>query len=185
MTSPRLVYTLPPPLLFIFLPLPPLPNLPKLTSVGMVLSLNHLPEEILHSILCHSPPRSSTALEQSSSRFHDVTNEPLLWRHYCQSYYKSWDKRHDISSKLASPVSSVDWKALFVLRYRVDLSITRLLDSILASQTGRIEKFRAVIDFGYDAKDTLLRHCRVESGEDHLARRCAICANGHFVFLPC
>ncbi|KAJ5114583.1 hypothetical protein NUU61_000342 [Penicillium alfredii] len=120
------------------------------------------------------PPRSSTALEQSSSRFHDVTNEPLLWRYYCQSYYKSWDKRHDISSKLASPVSSVDWKALFVLRYRVDLSITRLLDSILASQTGRIEKFRAVIDFGYDAKDTLLRHCRVESGEDHLARSIAV-----------
>lgn len=73
--------------------------------------------------------------------------------------------------KLASPVSSVNWKALFVLRYYVDRSVTRLLDSILASQTGRIEKFRAVIDFGYDAKDTLSRHGAVKDGEDHLARR--------------
>lgn len=73
--------------------------------------------------------------------------------------------------KLACPVSSVNWKALFVLRYYVDRSVTRLLDSILASQTGRIEKFRAVIDFGYDAKDTLLRNSAVDDGEDHLARR--------------
>lgn len=75
--------------------------------------------------------------------------------------------------KLASSASTVDWRALFVLRYRVDCSVTALLDSILASQTGRIEKFRAVIDLGYDAKDTLLRHSEVGESEDCLARRCA------------
>lgn len=139
----------------------------------MLLSLNHLPDEILHSILCHSHPRFCAALEQASRRFENVTNEPLLWRHYCQIHYKYWDRSHGIIRKLASPVSTVDWKALFVLRYRIDRSVTQLLDSILASQTGRIEKFRAVIGFGYDAKDTLLRHSEVESGEDHLARKLA------------
>ncbi|KAJ5624720.1 hypothetical protein N7510_001029 [Penicillium lagena] len=137
----------------------------------MVLSLVHLPEEILHSILCHSPPVSAAALEQCSRRFNHVTNEPLLWRHFCQTHYQFWDRRHDLARKLASPVSSVDWKTLFVSRYRVDRSVTRLLDSTLACQTGRIDKFRAVIDYGYDAKDTLWRESQVETGEDHLARR--------------
>jgi F-box protein 21 len=150
----------------------------------MLLSLNHLPDEILHSILCHSHPRSCAALERTSRRFENVTNEPLLWRHYCQAHYKSWDKSHGILRKLASPASTVDWKALFVLRYRIDRSATQLLDSILASQTGRIEKFRAVIDFGYDAKDTLLRHSEVESGEDHLARRSALNFQS-IVAVPC
>lgn len=137
----------------------------------MVLSLPHLPEEILHSILCVSHPCSAAALEQSSRRFRSVTNEPLLWRHYCHVYYRSWDRKHGISQKLVDPVSSIDWKGIFISRFRIDQSVTRLLDSILASQTGRIEKFRAVINFGFDAKDTLVRHSRVESGDDHLARR--------------
>ena len=137
----------------------------------MVLSLNHLPEEILHSILCASHPRSTAALGQTNRRFQNVTSEPLLWRHYCKTYFKSWDKKHGMPQKLARPVSSVNWKALFILRCHIDRSVSRLLDSILASQTGRIEKFRAVINFGFDAKDTLMHHGEVESGEDHLARR--------------
>jgi F-box protein 21 len=46
------------------------------------------------------------------------------------------------------------------------------LNCILANQTGRIEKFHNIVSFGYDVKDTLLRHARVGSDEeDHLARR--------------
>ncbi|KAJ5937484.1 hypothetical protein N7454_004784 [Penicillium verhagenii] len=137
----------------------------------MVLSLNHLPEEILHSILRTSPPQSAAALEQVNRRFGNATNEPLLWRHYCQIHFNSWGKQHEISQKLADPVSSINWKSLFILRFNIDRSVCRLLDSILASQTGRIEKFRAVIDFGVDAQDTLVHHSRVEFGEDPLARR--------------
>lgn len=148
----------------------------------MILSLNYLPEEILHSILCHSNPRSATALQQTSRRFGDVTKRPLLWRHYCQTYYKFWDRRHDTRHKLILPTSSVDWKALFMLRYQIDDSVAKLLDSILASQTGRIEKFRAVIEYGYDAKDTLLRNSQVQDGEDHLARRCVFGDPPYFRF---
>lgn len=139
----------------------------------MVQSLIHLPDEILHSILCYSSPQSCAAIEQTNSRFRNVTNERLLWRHHCQSHYKFWDERHDMPRKLACPVNSTNWKALFVSKYRIDRSVTRLLDSILASQTGRIEKFRRVVDMGYDTKDTLLRYSLIESGEDYLARRWA------------
>lgn len=65
----------------------------------------------------------------------------------------------------------MDWKALFILRYEIDGTVAELLDSILARQAGRIEKFRSVIGFGYDAKDTLLRNIQVQEGHDHLARR--------------
>jgi F-box protein 21 len=139
----------------------------------MVRSLIHLPDEILHLILCYSSPQSCAAVEQTNSRFQTVTNERLLWRHHCQSHYKFWDGRHDMPQKLARPVNSTDWKALFVFKYQVDQSVSRLLDSILGSQTGRIEKCRRVINMGYDTKDTLLRYSMVDSGEDYLARRWA------------
>ncbi|TQB69907.1 hypothetical protein MPDQ_001268 [Monascus purpureus] len=75
-------------------------------------------------------------------------------------------------SKLTESVWSVDWKELYITRCLVDRAVTHVLDSILASQTGRIEKFHTIISFGYDVKDTLVRHSLAESSmEDHLARR--------------
>lgn len=73
---------------------------------------------------------------------------------------------------MVEPVGSVDWKALYALRRRIDISTTQILDSIVKNQTGRIEKTHHIVEFGYDAKDTLLRHARAgEEWEDHLARR--------------
>ncbi|KAL2824725.1 Hemimethylated DNA-binding protein YccV like-domain-containing protein [Aspergillus cavernicola] len=138
----------------------------------MVLSLNDLPEEILHNILLFCHPCGSAALERTAQRFRGVTNEPLLWRHYCQSHFRFWAREHDMQAKLSSAVSTVDWKELYVSRHLVDSATGRLLDSILTSQTGRIEKFRSVVNFGYDAKDTLLRNISIDSdANDYLARR--------------
>lgn len=48
----------------------------------------------------------------------------------------------------------------------------RLLGEILAQQSGRIRRFESIAAFGYDAKDVLVRHCRVgDEREDALARR--------------
>ena len=141
----------------------------------MVLSLDGLPDEILYNILCYCNPYSAVSLEQTARRFKHVTNEALLWRFYCQTYFDFWDSRHNIQRKLMQPVSAVNWKELYVTRCRVDHTVTQILDSILSSQTGRIEKFRAVVEFGYDVKDCLLRHSLAESSmEDHLARRFAL-----------
>ncbi|KAL2009271.1 hypothetical protein VTN00DRAFT_7465 [Thermoascus crustaceus] len=146
----------------------------------METSLARLPDEILHSILCYSPPRSAAALERTAGRFRSITNEPLLWRFYCQTHFKFWDKRHDFHNKLASPVSSVDWKKLYITRHLIDTATTEVLESILASQTGRIEKFHAIVSFGYDAKDTLIRHSLAgPEREDYLARSNAVLACLH------
>ncbi|KAL4869631.1 hypothetical protein BDV12DRAFT_184966 [Aspergillus spectabilis] len=138
----------------------------------MVLSLSDLPEELLHNILLFCHPLGSASLERTSRRFRGVTNEPLLWRHYCQTHFKFWARGHGMPAKLSKAISTVDWKALYISRHVVDRTTSRFLDSILASQTGRIDKFRSVVNYGYDAKDTLLRNILVDPGaEDYLARR--------------
>lgn len=66
----------------------------------------------------------------------------------------------------------MDWKTLYIYRKHIDIRTTDLLNSILKGQTNRIQKFKEIAEFGYDAKDTLLRHCRVDGDvEDVLARR--------------
>lgn len=135
-------------------------------------SLSRLPDEVLHIILRFTPPRSALALESTSQRFKNVVNEPLLWRFYCRISFSFWDSRHDIPVKLKCSASSVDWKRLYISRRRVDASTTETLDSLLASQVGRIEKIHSIVNFGYDAKDTLLRHAHARADEgDFLARR--------------
>lgn len=123
-------------------------------------SFSGLPDEVIQSILCYSPPQAAAALEQTSRRFRDVTSEPLLWRFYCRTSYQYWDNSHDISRKLISPPTDADWKQLYIQRHLTDITTTQLLDSILASQTGRTRKFERIARFGYDAKDTLLRNLR-------------------------
>ncbi|EAS36782.3 hemimethylated DNA binding domain-containing protein [Coccidioides immitis RS] len=134
--------------------------------------LNSFPDEIIQCILACATPISAVKLGQASKKFWSITNTPLLWRFYCRQYFEYWDDRHCILEKFALPVSLVDWKELYKLRHLIDVAVTELLESILACQTGRIEKFHKIISFGYDAKDTLLRHA--EAGfeyQDHLARR--------------
>lgn len=138
----------------------------------MVLSLDCLPEEILHTILCYCHPSSAAALQRTAHRFKYVTNEPLLWRFYCQAHFKHWDSKHDISQKFSAPTCAIDWKTLYVSRHQIDRITSHLLDSILAGQTGRIEKFRTIVDLGYDIKDTLIRNITSDlETDDCLARR--------------
>lgn len=83
-----------------------------------------------------------------------------------------WDSKHRIGQKFAGNVGDVDWRKLYTYRRRIDKETTALLDSILDGQINRISKFKSISEFGYDAKDTLLRHCRTsEDAEDVLARR--------------
>lgn len=66
----------------------------------------------------------------------------------------------------------MDWKLLYMHRCRVDWETTKILDSILQGQVDRIKKFKVIANFGYDAKDTLLRHCHApDEVDDVLARR--------------
>lgn len=136
---------------------------------------NSLPDEIVQQILRYLTPRDvALGISPASKHFNDLANEPLLWRYYCRTTFTYWDAKHHIHQSFNGPVNDVDWKALYASRCDVDRQTTQTLDRILAGQIGRIEKFEKIAKFGYDAKDTLLRHCKTsDTADDVLARRLA------------
>ena len=137
----------------------------------MTLTLDQLPNEIIFQILLCIPPTSVPALQQVSKQFNDLS-QPLLWRYHCSKTFHYWSPEHAIDEKFNGPVAKVDWKKVFTQRRQIDRSISREIDSILGSQVGRIEKTSRIVEYGYDAKDTLLRHMSVaDDADDVLARR--------------
>lgn len=136
-------------------------------------SLTALPDEVLQLILQYLDPHACLALERTARRFTSVANEPAVWRYYCKTLFHYWDRTHDVESKMNQPPSSIDWKAIFVQRHRVDSESTKTLNDILSSQCGRVQKVQSIMDSGYDVKDTLMRHAHAGlDKDDHLARRC-------------
>ena len=132
----------------------------------------NLPNEIIYQILRHLPPRDVPSLDLVSKNFREHARQPVLWREFCHDSYKFWDQRWDIRGKSAENIANVDWKGIYSQRYETDHHTTSQIDSILATQTGRIGKAETIISFGYDAKDTLLRHLQIgDDAEDVLARR--------------
>ena len=142
-----------------------------LDSRMMQVSLTHLPNEVILHILFYLPPDCVPALQQVSQRFNDLA-QPLLWKYHCRTQFKHWSEEHCMREKLSDNASKVDWKLIFTKRHNIDRAVSRELDSILSSQLGRNEKIQRIACFGYDAKDTLLRHLNIgEEAEDVLARR--------------
>jgi F-box protein 21 len=144
-----------------------------MAASGISIALDALPDEILQQILFHlSPQDTLLKVQRVSKRWSRLSCEPLLWRHHCRVQFKYWDSKHRIRQKFVGSVGDVDWKMLFMHRSKVDAEVTGLLDSILGEQVNRIRKFKSIGEFGYDAKDSLLRHCHTsEAAEDVLARR--------------
>ena len=137
----------------------------------MAVKLNELPIEVLHQIISYIPPSSVPTVQRVSRKFNNLP-QPLLWRDHCRTHFKYWSPERDLQQKLAGCVTGTDWKTLFSDRYSIDRSIARDVDGILASQRHRIEKAERILGYGYDAKDTLLRHLNVsDDAEDVLARR--------------
>lgn len=134
---------------------------------------SELPDEVLQHILYYlSPTNLLSNVQRVSKRFSRLASEPLLWRHHCRVQFKYWDSKHRIRQKFLGNVGDVDWKTLYMHRKRVEHETANILDSIIEGQVNRIQKFKMIADFGYDAKDTLLQHCRSsENAEDVLARR--------------
>lgn len=145
----------------------------SLTGAGPPTSLDALPYEVLQHILLYIPPHDTLLnILRVSRQFNRLGNEPLLWRYHCRVQFKYWDSKHRIRQKFLGSAGDVDWKALYTHRKNVDAQTTQMLNGILEGQINRIKKFDAVGHFGYDAKDTLLRHCHAsEVAEDILARR--------------
>jgi F-box protein 21 len=137
-------------------------------------SIVDLPNELLQQIILCLPARNLPNFQRTCRRFRDLVS-PLIWRQLCRGTYRYWRPEHRIQDRLQGDIDATDWKALFVERQIVDQRTSRTIDSILASQMGRIDKFREILNHGYDAKDCLLEHCKTDAhAEDVLARRCVV-----------
>lgn len=135
-------------------------------------ALAHLPTELLQGIFMYLPPESMVAIHLTSRRFKDIANEFLLWRHHCRTGWKYWAPEHEIEDKLTGPVGATNWKQLFVARRETDRMIASTLDDIISTQQWRNVRIKRIVEFGYDAKDELLRHAHApDDAIDVLARR--------------
>lgn len=95
-----------------------------------------------------------------------------MWKYHCHTQYRYWSQDYGFNKALLDNPDPVEWKKVFSDRYIIDRQISHYLDSIVASQSGKIENAEKIVAFGYDAKDTLLRHMNApDDADDVLARR--------------
>ncbi|OBT68952.1 hypothetical protein VE03_01249 [Pseudogymnoascus sp. 23342-1-I1] len=135
-------------------------------------SISDLPDEVLNQVLYYLRPEQTIIARRVSKRLARLSEEPLLWRYYCRTGFTYWDAKHRIKQKFDGDVSDVEWEKLYIHRKHIDARTSELLDSILSEQIGRIDKTKDISEFGYDAKDILLRNCQAETDtDDVLARR--------------
>ena len=143
----------------------------SINACGQKVSISCLPNEVIQQIIYYLPGASIPAIQQSCRRLYNLVDS-LTWRHLCRNEFRYWDPNRDIKCKFNMTLSQVDWKGIFSDRFYTKQNTTSLLDSILSSQVGRIDKFQRIVEMGYDAKDCLMEHLDVaDDADDVLARR--------------
>lgn len=132
-----------------------------------------LPEEVISVIVSYVPDQALLDLSKVNRKLNRICSSPLELRQRCLKY-EYWEPRHDIARKRAHRrPGEIDWRELFLWRYNVEISTTKLLDAIIEYPIEHIVRFNKIADFGYDAKDCLKKHAEVGDDEvvDPLARR--------------
>lgn len=132
-----------------------------------------LPEEVLTAIVSLVSDSCLVNVSQVCRKLNRICSSPLEMRQRCIRL-RWWEERHKIEEKKRLPrITDVDWRGLFLYRFRVGLATTHLLDQIIANPANHIINFNHIVDFGYDAKDCLKVHADVSDDEvdDPLARR--------------
>ncbi|KAH8727189.1 Hemimethylated DNA-binding protein YccV like-domain-containing protein [Phaeosphaeriaceae sp. PMI808] len=136
-------------------------------------SFTTLPTEILETIFLDLDPRSLISVSQTSKFIKHLTlDSPIIWRYLCQTQFRTWHPRHNIDAKFAGPLSDVDWRSLYIEKFKVGARARSLLDCVVRTQHQRIRCITELADIGYDAKETLLRELKCpDDAHDVLARR--------------
>lgn len=137
------------------------------------MSLEALPDEIIQNILyCSSPEDTLDSFQLISRRFKSLVDDPLLWKYHCIAVFTHWHPRHQLQAKLKLPASNVHWKDLFTLRRKQNFDISADFDAVIHTKVDRFKRYAQIGQYGYDAKDFLLRQCDVDgSVDDGLARK--------------
>ncbi|KAB8342974.1 hypothetical protein FH972_022569 [Carpinus fangiana] len=135
-------------------------------------TLSALPDEIVDHILTFLPPESLAVVSGVSKNLAALSGTNLAWRLYCRTEWQHWHPRHNIRGLLRGAAADTDWKALFILRKRIDRQTSNDFEHVLAKQLDRIPHIESIVSRAYDAKDVLLGHLRCrDDAEDVLARR--------------
>ena len=134
--------------------------------------LEQLPDELLQTILQYITPRDNVNVASTSRRLNKESNEPLLWRHYCQQTFDYWSEGDIYSSHAAKATPRLPWKKRFIDRILRDGKNMDLFEDMLETQQGRIDRMQEIANSGYEAREMLfgLTKCS-DNAEDVLARR--------------
>ncbi|KAF4121530.1 F-box protein 21 [Geosmithia morbida] len=136
------------------------------------MSLAQLPDEIIHHLLYFiSPDDTLCRFRLVCRRLAQLSDEPLLWRHYCVNGFRYWHPRHEYAAKLSSPVGKGDWKDLYLARKRTDALISRLFDGILETKVDRLARIGQISELGYQAKDFLMAQRNTPDHVDNVLTR--------------
>lgn len=134
-------------------------------------SLQHLPDEVVQTILSYGSADDAISVSTTCWRFHDIANEPLLWKGFCQNDFRYWSASHKRKEKLRDATCD-DWKALYILRSAAPRPTKRLINHIISNPIRQIDTLSSIVAIGYDAKDTLLDlFHRSPSSSNHLAQK--------------
>ena len=135
-------------------------------------SLLSLPDEVIQTIKSNLPPENLKSILLTSRRLANIASEPLLWRSFCQSSFRWWDKRHDLQAKLDDTMFS-EWKNLFERRSGASRETREILNTILENETLNVQRISQILErVGYDVKDVLIEAFYNAAGsEKHLAAR--------------
>jgi F-box protein 21 len=139
----------------------------QLTPIGLL----SLPDEVIQSILSYLPPHQIPWVQRVCRRFANVASEQTLWRDFCVSSFRWWDKSHRLSARLQDPTAT-NWKDFYADRHRASRNTRSALDAMLDSETGRLEQIERILKSGYDVKGVLLEAFQSAKGSDkYLAQR--------------
>jgi F-box protein 21 len=134
-------------------------------------SLQDLPDEVVQNILEYVSFNTALSLSTTSRRFHNLANEPRLWKSYCLNDFRYWSASHKRKEKLRD-ASCDDWKALYISRAAAPRPTRHLINHIVNNPTGQIDTLSNIVGLGYDAKDTLLNLFHSSpSSPNHLAQK--------------
>ena len=136
------------------------------------LTIDRLPSELIQHILLFTNVNDLVSCAAVSKQFHGLVGSAQpVWRCHCIQEYHFWHPKHDFRQRLHEPQRATNWRNLFIERKKIDRKLQETLSEIIDSRAGRLRKSAFLVQYGYDAKDFLLRQLdEMSSTEDHLAR---------------
>ena len=122
----------------------------------MVLTLTSLPNEIIIRIFNFlDSPYDLGALDTTSRKLNECSNDQLLWRHLHSRY------------RFSKPRSRIDnWKSALARRRDSDRNLDICLGRLVDSSEGRFRQFESIWDEGLDVKDRLLWHINTAKDDE-------------------